>query len=59
MTLISGILVMAGTSTEVDPTHIYADTGMYYVTLIVNPGFTCADTALGALLVFTTPLTAA
>ncbi|MBK8345719.1 MAG: PKD domain-containing protein [Bacteroidetes bacterium] len=47
-----------GTSTEVDPTHIYADTGMYYVTLIVNPGFTCADTALGAVGVYNT-LTAA
>ena len=43
-----------GTSTEVDPTHIYTDTGTYYVMLIVNPGFTCADTALGAVGVYNT-----
>ena len=35
------------TSTEVNPVHTYTDTGTYYVMLIVNPGFVCADTALG------------
>lgn len=35
------------TSTEENPVHTYLDTGSYYVMLIVNPGFTCADTALG------------
>lgn len=32
------------TSTEFEPTHVYPDTGVYIVSLICNPGFTCADT---------------
>ncbi len=35
------------TSTAEFPTHTYSDTGSYVVMLIVNPGFTCADTAIG------------
>lgn len=31
-------------STDPEPTWTYADTGMYEVTLIANPGWTCADT---------------
>ncbi len=31
-------------STLPNPTYTYADTGMYTVTLIANPGWTCADT---------------
>lgn len=31
-------------SDEPEPTWTYADTGMYQVTLIANPGWTCADT---------------
>ena len=32
-------------STELEPTYNYPDTGTYVVTLIVNPGEVCADTA--------------
>lgn len=31
-------------STEASPTYTYSDTGAYVVTLIANPGWTCADT---------------
>lgn len=31
------------TSTDFEPTHNYADTGVYTITLIVNPGTTCED----------------
>lgn len=31
-------------STDPEPSYTYADTGMYEVTLIANPGWTCADT---------------
>ncbi len=43
-----------GTSTVESPTHTYADTGTYIVTLIVNPGFTCADTAIGVIKLYNT-----
>jgi len=33
-----------GVSSVKNPIHIYTDTGMYTVTLIVNPGALCADT---------------
>lgn len=33
-------------STLVSPNYTYPDTGTYYVTLISNPGFDCADTAI-------------
>ncbi|HNA56969.1 MAG TPA: PKD domain-containing protein [Chitinophagales bacterium] len=46
------------TSTLEDPTHVYADTGTYTVMLIVNPGFVCADTAIGIIKLYNT-LTAA
>ncbi|MEZ5012669.1 MAG: PKD domain-containing protein [Chitinophagales bacterium] len=42
------------TSTEEDPSHIYADTGTYFVTLIVNPGFVCADTAIAEIHLYNT-----
>lgn len=32
------------TSNIQDPSYVYPDTGLYTVTLIVNPGYTCADT---------------
>jgi len=42
------------TSTLDEPTHVYADTGSYTVMLIVNPGFTCADTAIGIINLYNT-----
>ncbi len=42
------------TTTESDPTHTYADTGTYYVMLIANPGFVCADTAIGIIELYNT-----
>ena len=35
-----------GTSSLKNPVHSYADTGRYTVTLIINPGATCADTVV-------------
>ena len=32
-------------STDPSPTYTYSDTGVYEVTLIANPGWSCADTA--------------
>lgn len=34
----------ADTSTAPSPTYTYPDTGVYVVTLIANPGWSCADT---------------
>ncbi len=34
------------TSSLFTPTHIYADSGTYHVTLICNPGTSCADTGV-------------
>jgi len=31
------------TSTSITPTHTYADTGVYVVSLVINPGSTCED----------------
>jgi gliding motility-associated-like protein len=42
------------TSTVIDPTHTYTDTGTYYVMLIANPGFVCADTAIGIIELYNT-----
>jgi len=42
------------TSTVEDPTHVYADTGTYFVLLIVNPGFVCADTAIAEIHLYNT-----
>lgn len=42
------------TSEEFEPTHVYADTGTYYVTLIANPGFDCADTFVAEIQVYNT-----
>lgn len=41
-------------STLENPTHTYIDTGTYEVMLIVNPGFTCADTAIGIIKLYNT-----
>jgi gliding motility-associated-like protein len=40
------------TSTQEVVTHTYADTGVYHLTLIVNAGQPCADTAHADVLVF-------
>jgi len=34
------------TSTSADPTYTYQDTGVYIITLIANPAWPCADTAV-------------
>ncbi len=39
------LTTLADTSTEEDPFYIYPDSGNYTITLIVNPGFSCADTS--------------
>ncbi|MBK7108110.1 MAG: PKD domain-containing protein [Bacteroidetes bacterium] len=40
------------TSTSFEGVHVYADTGSYTVTLIANPGFVCADTAIIDVLIY-------
>ncbi|PCH92818.1 MAG: hypothetical protein COB85_07760, partial [Bacteroidetes bacterium] len=39
-------------STEVSPTHVYPDTGVYFAVLIANPGWPCADTAYSTVNVY-------
>jgi len=41
-----------GTSTDFSPFHTYPDTGVYFATLIVNPGYPCADTAYSTVNVY-------
>lgn len=36
--------IFSDTSNIKNPTYVYPDTGVYYVTLIANPGKPCADT---------------
>lgn len=40
------------TSSQHSPTFVYPDTGTYLVTLIVNPGYSCADTAVSVYEVY-------
>ena len=40
------------TTSEITPTFTYPDTGVYLVTLYVNPGSTCSDTAYGVVYVY-------
>lgn len=40
------------TSTLFEPSFTYPDTGAYFVTLIVNPGFTCSDTTVVLVRIF-------
>ncbi len=39
-------------STEQFPTYVFPDTGWFEVTLIANPGLTCADTASQQILIY-------
>jgi len=39
-------------SSQYAPTHTYADTGVYPIRLIVNPGLYCADTAYSTALIY-------
>lgn len=39
-------------STEQFPTYVFPDTGLFEVTLIANPGLTCADTATQLVLIY-------
>lgn len=41
-----------GTSNVQNPSYTYADTGMFTVILIANPGFICADTATSVFAVY-------
>lgn len=38
--------IFSDTSNVANPTYVYPDTGIYYVTLIANPGKPCADTTM-------------
>lgn len=38
-------------STATEPTYTYADTGVYHIMLVANPGFFCADTAFQTLVI--------
>lgn len=40
------------TSTALDPTYMYQDTGLYFITLIANPGWSCADTSIATFGVY-------
>ncbi|MBC8172612.1 MAG: PKD domain-containing protein, partial [Chitinophagales bacterium] len=42
------------TSDEFEPSHIFPDTGTYYVTLVAYPGFECADTFVAVIAVYNT-----
>lgn len=42
------------TSTEFEPSHLYADTGSYLVMLIANPGYSCSDTFYATINIFNT-----
>lgn len=47
------------TSTLESPQYVYPDTGLYLVTLIVNPGLLCSDTAYAEVLLYDTLLATA
>lgn len=38
--------INSDTSNAFEPTYTYPDTGIYYIRLIVNPGYPCSDTAV-------------
>ncbi len=40
------------TSSDMNPTFTFPDTGLYHIILYVNPGSTCADTAYGDVYVY-------
>ena len=40
------------TSTEAAPEHAYQDTGLYNVSLILNAGWDCADTAYTDVIIY-------
>ncbi|MBA2421679.1 MAG: gliding motility-associated C-terminal domain-containing protein, partial [Chitinophagales bacterium] len=42
------------TSNEINPTYTFPDTGVYTVTLTVNPGTSCGDTTIATVYVFPT-----
>lgn len=44
----------ADTSNAFEPTYTYPDTGIYYVTLVVNRGTTCPDSITRAVKIFPT-----
>ncbi len=44
--------VFNDTSTAFNPIFIYPDTGTYSITLIANPGLSCADTAFGEVRIY-------
>lgn len=44
--------IASDTSTLFNPTYVYPDTGIYYVTLVANPGSTCADTIVRPIYVY-------
>ena len=44
--------VLDDTSRQEDPVYTYSDTGVYTVTLIANPGLSCADTSTAEFEVF-------
>ena len=44
--------IATDTSNLFEPTYTYTDTGTYFVRLIVNPGFSCADTALVTIRIY-------
>ncbi len=44
----------ADTSSQFEPTYTYPDTGVYYVTLVVNRGTTCPDSITRAVKIFPT-----
>ncbi|MBC8173382.1 MAG: PKD domain-containing protein [Chitinophagales bacterium] len=41
-------------SIDFEPSHIYGDTGIYYVVLIANPGYPCSDTFVAVIEIFNT-----
>lgn len=52
------IPISTDTSSSTNPVYEYADTGTYAITLIVNPGMSCADTANSQIKLIIPPLKA-
>ncbi len=44
--------ILSDTSDLQNPTYVFPDTGAYFVTLIGNPGYACADTTIAVIEVY-------
>ena len=47
--------IQSDTSSQIEPIFTYPESGIYEVSLILNPGLQCADTATGQFIVYEKP----